>query len=201
MDELLSENSKLKLQHRSMESTMDLLKKQLEGGEKMRKEYQKRYESAIDDMNKLSDQFKHRIHDLESKCKSIHREHSNLMEVLGSTRLEASEWKRKHEETLDENGVSSNSRVGVDATIVRCNKSIDWKIKYENTVGEQKTVLEKIAAMEEKLKQASATEDGIRAEFSRVLDEKVWLFLINRNLSYDKSIIEHNRLTIWPIPQ
>ncbi|ESQ38832.1 hypothetical protein EUTSA_v10022496mg [Eutrema salsugineum] len=172
MDELLFENSKLKLQHRSVESTMDSLKKQLEGGEKMRKEYQKRYESAIDDMNKLSDQFKHRIHDLESKCKSIHHEHSNLMDVLGSTRLEASEWQRKYEETLDENGVSSNSRVGVDASITRCNKSIDWKIKYENIVSERKAVLEKIAAMEDKLKQASAIEDGMRAELSRVLDEK-----------------------------
>ncbi|KAL0797319.1 hypothetical protein Bca101_052493 [Brassica carinata] len=167
MDELLSENSKLKLQHRSMESTMDLLKKQLEGGDKMRKEYQKQLEGAIDDMNKLSDQFKNRIHDLESKCKSIHDEHSNLMEVLGSTRLEAAEWKRKYEEgTLDENG---GRVVGVDASI---NKSIDWKIKYENTMSEQKAVSEKIAAMEERLKQVSATEDGMRAEFSRVLDEK-----------------------------
>ncbi|CAH2039001.1 unnamed protein product [Thlaspi arvense] len=173
MDELISENSKLKLQQRSVESTMGLLKKQLEGGEKTRKEYQKRYESAIEDMNKLSDQFKHRIHDLESKCKSTHHEHSNLMEVLGSTRLEASEWKRKYEETLDENGVSSsNSRVGVDSGITRCSNSIDWKIKYENVVSEQNAVSEKIAAMEEKLKQASATEDGMRAEFSRVLDEK-----------------------------
>ncbi|XP_010457399.1 PREDICTED: myosin-15-like [Camelina sativa] len=172
MDELLSENSKLKLQHRSMESAADLLKKQLEGGEKMKKEYQKRYEGAIDDMNKLSDQFKHRIHDLESKCKSIHNEHSNLMDVLESTRLEASEWKRKYEGTLDENGLSNN-RVGVDASITRCgNKLIDWKIKYENIVSEQKAVSEKIAAMEERLKKASATEDGIRAEFSRVVDEK-----------------------------
>uniref|UniRef100_A0A1J3DIW2 GB1/RHD3-type G domain-containing protein n=1 Tax=Noccaea caerulescens TaxID=107243 RepID=A0A1J3DIW2_NOCCA len=172
MDELLTENSKLKMQHRSMESTRDLLKKQLEGGEKMKKEYQMHYESAIDDMNKLADQFKHRIHDLESKCKSIHHEHSNLMEVLGSTRLEASEWKRKYEETLDENGASSNSRAGVNESITRCNKSIDWKIKYENTVSERKAVSEKIAAMEEKLKQTSATEDGMRAEFSRVLDDK-----------------------------
>ncbi|CAE5956464.1 unnamed protein product [Arabidopsis arenosa] len=172
MDELLSENSKLKLQQHSMESTMNLLKKQLEGGEKMNKEYQKRYESAIDDLSKLSDQFKNRIHDLESKCKSIHNEHSNLMEVLGSTRLEASEWKRKYEGTLDENGVSNN-RIGVDASITRCsNKLIDWKIKYENTVSEQKAVSEKIAAMDERLKQASATEDGMRAEFSRILDEK-----------------------------
>jgi chromosome segregation ATPase len=172
MDELMSENSKLKLQQQSLESTMNLLKKQLEGREKMNKEYQKRYESAIDDICKLSDQFKNRINDLESKCKSIHDEHSNLMEVLGSTRLEASEWKRKYEGTLDENGVS-NIRVGVDASITRCsNKLIDWKIKYENTVSEQKAVTEKIAAMEEKLKQASTTEDGLRAEFSRVLDEK-----------------------------
>ncbi|CAL9213608.1 unnamed protein product [Arabidopsis halleri] len=172
MDELLSENSKLKLQQHSMESTMNLLKKQLEGGEKMNKEYQKRYESAIDDLSKLSDQFKNRIHDLESKCKSIHNEHSNLMEVLGSTRLEASEWKRKYEGTLDENGVRNN-RIGVDVSITRCsNKLIDWKIKYENTVSEQKAVSEKIAAMDERLKQASATEDGMRAEFSRILDEK-----------------------------
>ncbi|KAF8086691.1 hypothetical protein N665_0615s0039 [Sinapis alba] len=166
MDELLSENSKLKLQHRSMESTTDLLKKQLEGGEKMRKEYQKRYEGSIDDMNKLSDQFKNRIHDLESKCKSINDEHSSLMEVLGCTRLEAAEWKRKYEGTLDENGASDGRVVGVDA------KAIDWKIKYENTMSEQKAVSEKIAAMEERLKQVSATEDGMRAEFSRVLDEK-----------------------------
>ncbi|CDY15476.1 BnaA08g27600D [Brassica napus] len=165
MEELLSENSKLKLQHRSTESTMDLLKKQLEGGEKMRKEYQKRYEGAIDDMNKLSDQFKNRIHDLESKCNSIHDEHSKLMEVLGSTRLEAAEWKRKYEGALDENRASN-------ASIKRCDKSIDWKIKYENTISEQKAVSEKIAAMEERLKQASAKEDGMRAEFSRVLDEK-----------------------------
>lgn len=175
MDELLSENSKLKLQQHSMESTMNLLKKQLEGGEKMNKEYQKRYESAIDDISKLSDQFKNRIHDLESKCKSIHDEHSNLMEVLGSTRLEASEWKRKYEGTLDENGVGNN-RIGVDASITRCsNKLIDWKIKYENTVSEQKAISEKIAAMEERLKQASSTEDGMRAEYSRILDEKVRL--------------------------
>ncbi|WZZ11657.1 hypothetical protein YC2023_097578 [Brassica napus] len=165
MEELLSENSKLKLQHRSTESTMDLLKKQLEGGEKMRKEYQKRYEGAIDDMNKLSDQFKNRIHDLESKCKSIHDEHSKLMEVLGSARLEAAEWKRKYEGTLDENGVSN-------ASIKRCDKSIDWKIKYENIISEQKAVSEKIAAMEERLKQASASKDAMRAELSRVLDEK-----------------------------
>lgn len=165
MDELLSENSKLKLQHRSMESTMDLLKKQLEGGGKMRKEYQKQLEGAIDDMNKLSDQFKNRIHDLESKCKSVHDEHSKLMEVLGSTRLEAAEWKRKYEGTLDENG-ASNGRV-VDA------KAIDWKIKYENIMSEQKAVSEKIAEMEERLKQVSAAEDGMRAELSRVLDEKV----------------------------
>ncbi|CAN8311154.1 unnamed protein product [Cochlearia groenlandica] len=172
MDELLSENSKLKLQHSSMESTMDLLKKQLEGGEKMKKEYQMRYESAIDDMNKLSGQFKHRINDLEIKCKSIHKEHSDLMEVLGSTRLDASEWKRKYEESLHENSVSSNSRVAVDSPIARCSKSIDWKIKYENIVSEQKAVSEKIAAMEERLKKVSATEDGMRAEFSRVLDVK-----------------------------
>jgi len=177
MDELMSENSKLKLQQQSLESTMNLLKKQLEGREKMNKEYQKRYESAIDDICKLSDQFKNRINDLESKCKSIHDEHSNLMEVLGSTRLEASEWKCKYEGTLDENGVS-NIRVGVDASITRCsNKLIDWKIKYENTVSEQKAVTEKIAAMEEKLKQASTTEDGLRAEFSRVLDEKVRAYI------------------------
>ncbi|CAH8320387.1 unnamed protein product [Eruca vesicaria subsp. sativa] len=172
MDELLSENSKLKLQHSSMESMMDILKKQLEGGEKMRKEYQKRYEDAINDMNKLSDQFKHRIHDLESKCKSIHDEHSNLMEVLGSTRLEAAEWKRKYEGTLGENGASNSQVVGADASIKRCSKSIDWKIKYENMISEQKAVSEKITAMEERLKQASATEDGMRAELSRVLDEK-----------------------------
>ncbi|XP_010522589.1 PREDICTED: guanylate-binding protein 1 [Tarenaya hassleriana] len=171
--ELLSENNLLMSQHHSMENTVNLLKKQLEGGENLKNEYQKRYKDAIDDMKKISDQYKSRIHELGSKCRSVKDEYSNQMEKLEFTRQEALEWKRKYEEMLDEKRVDSNWTDAKDKSITRCNGgSIDWKIKYENSVREAKDALQRAVTVEEKLKEAVAREDAIKAQFSRVLDDK-----------------------------
>lgn len=79
---------------------MEMLKKQLDASEKHRSEYMKRYDEAISEKKKLSDDFLKRISDLQSSRSSLDDRCSSLLKTLESTKQEASNWKRKHDQLL-----------------------------------------------------------------------------------------------------
>ncbi|MCH80038.1 guanylate-binding protein 3-like, partial [Trifolium medium] len=71
MDRIGSEKSSIMLKCRSIEDKMGLLNKQLEASEKYKSEYLKRYEDAITDKKRISDDYMNRISNLQSKCSSL----------------------------------------------------------------------------------------------------------------------------------
>jgi len=82
---------------------MQMLHKQLEASEKFKTEYQKLYEDAINDLNKVSECYKSCITDLARKCSSLDERYSCSLEMLDSAKQESLEWRRKYEKTWNKN--------------------------------------------------------------------------------------------------
>uniref|UniRef100_A0A7C8YLU2 Guanylate-binding protein/Atlastin C-terminal domain-containing protein n=1 Tax=Opuntia streptacantha TaxID=393608 RepID=A0A7C8YLU2_OPUST len=100
IDQVTSEKSSLSLKCRSMEDKMNMLTKQLEANETYKAEYLKRYEDAINEKKKLSDEHMSHVTNLQSKCSSLEERCSSILKTLESTRQESAEWKRKYEHIL-----------------------------------------------------------------------------------------------------
>ncbi|KAL7604622.1 uncharacterized protein LOC111914698 [Lactuca sativa] len=192
IDQITSEKSSLNLKCRSIEDKMELLTKQLEASEKYKSDYLKRYEDAINDKNKLTQDYMSRITNLQKNSSSLDERCSTLTKTIESTKHESMEWKRKYEASLSkqkstENQAASevaNLKSRSNAAEVRLaaareqtmsaqEEAEEWKRKYDIAVREAKTALEKAAAIQDRSnKQTQQREDVLRAEFSGTMADK-----------------------------
>jgi len=97
--EASSDKNLLNLKCCSVEDKMQMLHKQLKASEKFKTEYQKLYEDAINDLNKVSECYNSHITDLVRKCSSLDERYSRSLEMLDSAKQESLEWRIKYEET------------------------------------------------------------------------------------------------------
>ncbi|XP_020218327.1 guanylate-binding protein 1 [Cajanus cajan] len=187
-----SEKSSHALQCRLIEDKMALLMKRLEASEGEKSDYIKRYEDAINDKKKLTDEYMNRITDLQANRRSLDERYSSLLKTLDSTKQESMDWKRKYEQVLsrqkaEEDQASSEiaalkSRSGAaEARLAAAKEQAqsaqeeaeEWKRKYDIAIREAKSALEKAAIVQERTnKQTQLREDALREEFSGTLAEK-----------------------------
>ncbi|XP_014493951.1 guanylate-binding protein 1 [Vigna radiata var. radiata] len=187
-----SEKSSHALQCRLIEDKMALLMKRLEASEGEKSDYIKRYEDAIKDKKKLTDEYMNRITDLQSNRRLLDERYSGILKTLDSTKQESMDWKRKYEQVLsrqkaEEDQASSEiaalkSRSGAaEARLAAAKEQAqsaqeeaeEWKRKYDIAVREAKSALEKASIVQERTnKQTQLREDALREEFSGTLAEK-----------------------------
>ncbi|KAL8468121.1 hypothetical protein ACS0TY_031380 [Phlomoides rotata] len=192
IDQIGTEKSSLALKCRSMESKVELLNRQLEATEKYKSEYVKRYEDAIKDKNKVTEDYMSRINNLQKKCSSVDEKSSNLSRALDTARQECTDWKRKYELVLS-NQKAEEEQFAAEVAMLRSKSSAaearlaaaqekaqsaeeeaeEWKRKYDIAVRETKSALEKAAAIQERTSyQTQSREAALREEFSSTLSEK-----------------------------
>ncbi|CAK7322689.1 unnamed protein product [Dovyalis caffra] len=189
IDEASSDKKVLILKCCSFEDKIQVLHKQLEASEKFKIEYQKSYEDAINDLNKVSEYYKIRIADLDRKCCSLEERYSSSLEMLDSAQQESLEWKRKYEETWNkEKAVEDQVKVetmsgGHEAEArlaategqaqLAWKKANEWKEKYDIAVNEAKAAKEKAEmVLEYPIEDVKYREEALRAELSNSLAEK-----------------------------
>lgn len=198
LDSFSSEKSALNLKCRSNEDKLDLVKKQLEASENHKADYLRRYEEAINDKKKISEEYTARIANLQSKCSSLEERCLSLTKVVDSAKLDSSEWKRKYEHISSKQKVeedqanaeitslksrASAAEARVAAAREQANsaqeEASEWKRKYEIALKEAKTALQNAARIQEHSKKdTQQREDALRAEFAASLAEKVSLSLL-----------------------
>lgn len=192
IDQVGSEKNSLALKCRSMEDQLNLLKKQLEASEKYKSEYLKRYEDAINDKEKLADDYMNRITNLQGNCSSLDERCSSLKKTLDQAKQESLDWKRKYETVLSKLKAEedqANSEIAVlksrssaaEARLAAAREQSqsaqeeaeEWKRKFDIALRDTKAALEKAALAEERTNmQTRLREDALRKEFSRTLAEK-----------------------------
>ncbi|KAF8409185.1 hypothetical protein HHK36_005259 [Tetracentron sinense] len=192
LDQSVSEKNALMLKCRSIEDKMGLLNKQLTASENYKAEYLRRYEDAINDKKKLSDDYMSRITNLQGKSSSLEERCSSLLKTLDSARQESLEWKRKYEQIFSKQKAEEDQANGEIAVLKSRSSAAEarlaaareqaqsaqeeaeeWKRKYDIAIREAKTALEKAASVHERTnKQTQLREDALRAEFSGSLAEK-----------------------------
>ncbi|XP_024962130.1 guanylate-binding protein 2-like isoform X2 [Cynara cardunculus var. scolymus] len=192
IDHIATEKSSLQLKCRSIEDKMRLFTKQLEASEKYKSNYIKRYEDAINDKNKLAEEYMSRIADIKKNSSSLDERCSSLSRTLEAAKQESVEWKRKYELALSnqktgEEQASSEvanlkarssaaeARLAAarEQTMSAQEEADEWKRKYDVAVREAKNALEKAAAVQDRAsKQTHHREDALRAEFAGTLAGK-----------------------------
>ncbi|XP_024987627.1 guanylate-binding protein 3-like [Cynara cardunculus var. scolymus] len=192
IDHIVSEKSSLQLKCRSIEDKMELLSKQLEASEKYKSDYLKRYEDAINDKNKLSQDYMSRITNLQKNSSSLDERCSGLSRTLEAAKQESTEWKRKYELSLSKqkaledqagsevanlkarnSAAEARLAAAQEQTMSAQEEAQEWKRKYDIAVREAKSALEKAAAVQDRSsKQTQHREDTLRAEFAGTLAEK-----------------------------
>ncbi|XP_057764426.1 uncharacterized protein LOC130985457 [Salvia miltiorrhiza] len=192
IDQFGAEKSSLALKCRSIEDKIELLNKQLEASEKYKSEYLNRYQDAIKDKEKLTDDYMSRINNLQKKYSSLEEKSSNLSKTLDTARQECTDWKRKYELVLSKQKAEED-QFGAEVAMLRSKSSAaearlgaaqekaqsaheeaeEWKRKYDIAVRETKNALEKAAAIQERTNyQTQSREAALREEFSSALAEK-----------------------------
>lgn len=172
---------------------MALLNKRMKSTESEKSEYIKRYEDAINDKKKLTDEYMNRISDLQANRHSLDERYSCLLKTLESTKQESIDWKRKHEQVLSRQK-AEDYQAGSEIAALKSRSSAaearlaaareqsqsaqeeaeEWKRKYDIAVREAKAALEKAAIVQERTnKQTQLREDALREEFSGTVAEKV----------------------------
>ncbi|GKC70396.1 guanylate-binding protein 4-like protein, partial [Tanacetum coccineum] len=192
IDNISSEKSALRLKCRSIEDKMGLLTKQLEASEKYKSDYSRRYEDAINDKNKLAEEYMTRIADLKRNSSSLDERYSNLSKTLEAAKHESLEWKRKYEVALSKQKAgeeqassevanlkarssAAEARLAAarEQTLSAQEEAGEWKRKYDVAVKEAKSALEKAAAVQDRAsKQTQNREYALRAEFEGTLADK-----------------------------
>lgn len=195
--QLESENSALKLQCRSNDDKLEFLKKQSDANEKHKNEYMKRYEEAVNDRRKISDDYSIHITNLQTKSKTLDDKCINLSKALEAAKCESSDWKLKYEHSISElkgeedkfkaefvilKSRASAAEGRLDAAREQSEsanqEALEWKRKYDTAVGEAKAALERAALSQERTnKMALEREDLIREEFFNQLSEKVSILI------------------------
>ncbi|KAK4760219.1 hypothetical protein SAY87_023350 [Trapa incisa] len=192
IDRIGAEKSSLMLKCRSIEDKMSLLNKQLEASENYKSQYLKRYEDAINDKKKLSDEYMSRISKLQSNCSSLEERCSSLSKTIDSLKHESLDWKRKYEQ-LHSKQKAEEDQANFEIAVLKTRSSAaearlaaakeqvqsaqeeadEWKRKYDIAVREAKAAIEKAAIAQERTnKDVQLREDALRAEFSSGLAEK-----------------------------
>ncbi|KAI4296815.1 hypothetical protein L6164_036738 [Bauhinia variegata] len=192
VDQDASERSSLTLKCRFIEDKMALLNKRLEASENEKSEYVKRYEVAINDKKKLTDEYMARITELQANRRSQDERYSSLSKILDSMKQESMDWKRKFEQVqsrhkADEDQASSQIAAlksrssAAEARLAAAREQAqsaqeeaeEWKRKYDIAVREAKAALEKAATVQERTNlQTQLKEDALRKEFAGTLAEK-----------------------------
>ncbi|RWV97375.1 hypothetical protein GW17_00039837 [Ensete ventricosum] len=187
-----SERGILALKCCSNEDKLGLLKKQLTANEKHRSEYMKRYEDAIIDKKRMSEDLSSRIVNLKSKCSTIDECCIGLSKDLDDVRRESSDWRNKYdhcdlelrraEETfnaqksiLESSYTVTEGRFAVahEQVISAQEEALEWKRKYDIAAGEAKAGLERSGLVPEWAKdKALEREDVKREEWGTQLLEK-----------------------------
>lgn len=176
-----------------MEGELGLLKKEVEASKQSKTEYLKRYEDALNDQNKLREEYMVRINNLQGNSTSLQDKCASLRKSLDSAKAEAVEWQRKYEHLLSKQK-AEEAQAGSEIAVLksRCSagearlaaakeqaqsaqeEAEDWKRKYDIAFREAKAALEKAAIVQERSsKETRRREDALREEFSSSLAEKV----------------------------
>ncbi|KAH6829114.1 Guanylate-binding family protein [Perilla frutescens var. hirtella] len=192
IDLIGAEKSSLALKCRSVEDKIELLNKQLEASENYKSEYLKRYQDAIKDKEKLTDDYMSRINNLQKKYSSLEEKSSSISKTLDTARQECIDWKRKYELVLSKQKAEED-QFGAEVAMLRSKSSAaearlaaaqekaqsaqeeaeEWKRKYDIAVRETKNALEKAAAIQERTNyQTQSREAALREEFSCTLADK-----------------------------
>ncbi|KAK9064351.1 hypothetical protein SSX86_015733 [Deinandra increscens subsp. villosa] len=192
IDHISSEKSSLRLKCRSIEDKMGLLTKQLEASEKYKSDYIRRYEDAINEKNKLAEEYMSRIANLKQNSSSLDERCSNLSKALEASKHESMEWKRKYDVALSKQKAgeeqassevanlkarssAAEARLAAarEQTLSAQEEAGEWKRKYDIAVREAKIALEKAAAVQDRAsKQTQHREDALRAEIAGTIVEK-----------------------------
>ncbi|XP_057749590.1 uncharacterized protein LOC130968376 [Arachis stenosperma] len=191
-DKVESEKNSVALQCRMIEDKMALLNKRLEAVENEKSEYIRRYEDAMNDKKKLTDEYMNRITDLQANRRSQEERYSSLLKSLESAKQESVEWKRKCEQAIlkqkaEEDQASSEIAAlksrssAAEARLAAAKEQAqsaqeeaeEWKRKCDSAMRDAKNALEKAAIAQERTnKQTQLREDALREEFSDTLAEK-----------------------------
>lgn len=217
VDQVGAEKSSLALKCRSIEDKIELLNKQLEASERYKSEYLNRYQDAIKDKEKLTDDYMSRINNLQKKYSSLEEKSSNLAKTLDTARQECTDWKRKYEFVLSKQKAEED-QFGAEVAMLRSKSSAaearlaaaqekaqsaheeaeEWKRKYDIAVRETKNALEKAAAIQERTNyQTQSREAALREEFAGALAEKVLIPLSLLSLSLSLSSDMYVLLFLW----
>ncbi|XP_074572978.1 uncharacterized protein LOC141829417 [Curcuma longa] len=195
------ERNSLKSKCSLSEDKLNLLNKQLEANEKHRSEYLKRYEEAVRDKEKISNDYTGHIADLQSKYSKLEERHSNLLNNLELSKREYSILKSKYdeinaekkaeEEKLKAKVSSLEARIGAaegrlaaarEQAASAQEEASEWKRKYDVAIADAKASLERAAVAQERTnKKAQSREDTLRAEFTEQLaakDEEVRMLTV-----------------------
>ncbi|PKA50185.1 hypothetical protein AXF42_Ash020130 [Apostasia shenzhenica] len=187
-----SEKTALRLRCSSNEDKMELLKKQLEASEKHRSDSLKRYEDAVNDKKRITEDYSVRYANLKSKYSTLEERYSSALKNLELAKSECAGWKTKYEHIFSElkaeeerfkaqlAAVESRSSAAEgrlaavrEQAISAQEEAKEWKRKYEFALGEAKTARERASlALEHSGKKAQGREDSLRTELTDKLAEK-----------------------------
>jgi chromosome segregation ATPase len=190
-----SERTALALKCRSEEDKLKLLTYQLEAQEKHKAEYLKRYEDAINDKQKISDDLAIRLTNLRSKYSTLEERCTAISKDLDVARHESSNWRVKYEKSVHDHrvkddmflsqitsletrysGAEGKYEAAHEQATFAQEEALEWRHKYEVAAAQAKSALEKVALVQDKINSmAQERVDTVRAEFVDLLAEKVGL--------------------------
>ncbi|KAL5213276.1 hypothetical protein ABZP36_024123 [Zizania latifolia] len=192
INEAESERTSFALRCRSNEDQLELLKKQLEANEAHKSEYLKRYEAAISEKQRVSEDHSAHLANLRTKCSTLDERCLSLSKELDLVRHECTDWRVKCEQyvtqhkseqdrfvsqlaTLESRYSSAEGKLGAarEQAASAQDEALEWRHKYETAAAQAKAALERLALVQEQInKIAQEREHTIRAEFAAHLEEK-----------------------------
>lgn len=192
-----SEKNTLALRFSSNEDKLGLLQKQLDANEKHRSVDLKRFEDAVIDKRKVSEDLTTRIVNLQSKCSTIEERCMILSKDLDLNKNESSMLGNKYDEyglrlraaveKFDSQKAVLESRCTVaggrlaaarEQMVSAQEEALKWKQKYEDASGEVDVALESSRLLQEQAtNKAQEREDAIREELNAQLVVKVRILI------------------------
>ncbi|KAI3989362.1 hypothetical protein MKX01_026945 [Papaver californicum] len=192
LDQARSDKDVLSFRCRSIEDKMGSLNKQIEASDKNKSEYLQRFEDAINDKKKLTEDYTRSITNVQSQCSSLEERSSSLLKAVESAKRDSFEWKRKYEQVTSKKKAEVDqvnaeistllSRISsAEARLAAAHEQIhsaeeeamEWKRKFDFTSQETKAALDKAATVQERVNtQVQLREDVVRAEFTASLSAK-----------------------------
>ncbi|KAF3332589.1 guanylate-binding protein 4-like protein [Carex littledalei] len=187
-----SERTALALKCRSEEDKLKLLSNQLEAQEKHKTEYLKRYEDAINDKQKISDDLAIRLSNLRSKYTTLEERCTAISKDLDLARRESADWRVKYEKSVQNqrtkddkllshitslesrhSGAEGKYEAAHEQATSAQEEALEWRRKYEVAAAQAKSALERVALVQDKINNmAQERVDTVRAEFADFLAEK-----------------------------